>query len=75
MAITCGMADLLSAKTIHLLTDGGSWKQWMLRVFLLTTERDSDYALTLCHRHPDVRVACDLASAAPIDARLGKDPQ
>lgn len=66
MAITAGMADLLSAGTIHLLTDGGPWKQWMLRVFLLTTEPDSDYAITLCHGHPDVRVACDAASAAPI---------
>jgi glucosamine-6-phosphate deaminase len=75
MAITCGMADILRAKTIHLLTDGGSWKQWMLRVFLLTTERDSDYPITLCHGHPDVRVACDAASAAPIDPRFGRDPQ
>ncbi|HTL28267.1 MAG TPA: hypothetical protein VL282_03560 [Tepidisphaeraceae bacterium] len=75
MAITCGMADILSAKTIHLLTDGGPWKQWMLRVFLLTTERDSDFAITLCHGHPDVRVACDAASAAPIDAKFGRDPQ
>jgi len=74
MAITAGMADLLSAKTIHLLTDGGPWKQWMLRVFLLTTQRDSDYAITLCHGHPDVRVTCDAASAAPIDPRFGKDP-
>jgi glucosamine-6-phosphate deaminase len=67
MAITCGMADILASKTIYLLTDGGAWKQWMLRVFLLTTEPDSDYAITLCHGHPDVRVACDAASAAPID--------
>jgi len=75
MAITCGMADILSSKTIHLLTDGGAWKQWMLRVFLLTTQRDSDYAITLCHGHPDVRVTCDAASAAPIDPRFGRDPQ
>jgi glucosamine-6-phosphate deaminase len=66
MAITCGMADVLASKTIHLLTDGGPWKQWMLRVFLLTTQRDSDYAITLCHGHGDVRVACDADSAAPI---------
>jgi glucosamine-6-phosphate deaminase len=67
MAITAGMADLLSARTIYLLTDGGPWKQWILRVFLLTTERDSNHAITLCHGHPDVRVACDAASAAPIE--------
>jgi len=66
MAITCGMADILASKTIHLLTDGGPWKQWMLRVFLLTTHRDSDHAITLCHRHPDVRMTCDADSAAPI---------
>lgn len=66
MAINVGMADILSAKTVHLITDGGSWKQWMLRVFLLTTERDSEYAVTLCHGHPNVKVLVDMASAAPV---------
>ncbi len=70
MAITCGMADILASKMIYLLTDGGPWKQWILRVFLLTTEPDSDHAITLCHRHSHVRVACDAASAAPIELNL-----
>jgi glucosamine-6-phosphate deaminase len=74
MAITVGMADILSSCTIHLLTDGGPWKQWMLRVFLLTTERDPRYAMTLCHGHPDVRVAVDASSAAPINPWFGRDP-
>jgi glucosamine-6-phosphate deaminase len=67
MAITCGMADILASRMIYLLTDGGSWKQWILRVFLLTTDPDSDHAITLCHGHPNVKVACDEASAAPIE--------
>jgi glucosamine-6-phosphate deaminase len=67
MAITCGMADILASKMIYLLTDGGAWKQWILRVFLLTTQPDSDHAITLCHGHPNVKVACDAASAAPIN--------
>jgi glucosamine-6-phosphate deaminase len=75
MAITAGMKDMLSAKRILLLTDGGSWKQWMLRVFLLAIERDSEYAITLCHGHKNVRVACDAASAAPISTRFGRHPQ
>jgi len=75
MAITAGMADMLSADKILLLTDGGTWKQWMLRVFLLTTERDSDYAITLCHGHPNVIVAVDKNSAEPISGRFGRHPQ
>ena len=74
MAISVGMADILASRTIHLLTDGGPWKQWMLRVFLLTTERDPQYAITLCHGHPDVRVAVDADSAAPISPQFGRDP-
>ncbi len=65
MAITIGMADILRSSKIYLLTDGAGWKQWMLRVFLLTTERDPRYAVTLCHGHNGVIVGVDAASAAP----------
>ncbi len=72
MAVTIGMADILAARTIHLVTDGGAWKQYITRVFLLTTEREVDLPVTLCHGHPDVRVTVDVASAAPIV--LGLEP-
>lgn len=67
MAISIGMADILRSEKIYLLTDGGGWKQWMLRVFLLTTERDPEHAVTLCHGHPGVIVGVDAASAEPIE--------
>lgn len=72
MAITVGMADIIASRKIHLLTDGGAWKQYILRVFLLTTERDADLPVTLLHDHPDVEVTVDAASAAPI--RIGLQP-
>lgn len=70
MALTIGMADIIRAHTIWLLTDGGAWKQWILRVFVLTTDRDPDLPVTLLHDHPDVRVCATADSAAPITLRL-----
>ena len=70
MAITCGMKDILSARKLHLVTDGGAWKQYILRVILLTTDRDPSLPVTLCHGHPNVEVTVDAASAAPIDYSL-----
>lgn len=71
MALTIGMADIIRARRIWLLTDGGAWKQWILRVFLLTRERDADLPVTLLHGHPDVRVCATADSAAPITLGLG----
>ena len=39
MAVTIGMKDILSAKTVHLVTDGGAWKQYIVRVLLLGEQR------------------------------------
>ncbi len=72
MAITVGMADIIASRKVLLLTDGGAWKQYILRVFLLTTERDVDLPVTLLHGHPNVHVAVDAPSAAPIV--LGLEP-
>lgn len=63
MAITLGMDDLLSARRIRLYTDGGAWKQTILRI-LLFAEPTVDYPVTLVHDHPDVHVVVDAASAA-----------
>jgi glucosamine-6-phosphate deaminase len=70
MAITIGMKDMLAAKKVHLVLDGGAWKQYILRVFLLTTEKDSDHPVTLFHEHPNVIVSADVDSAKPIDPGL-----
>lgn len=70
MAITIGMADILASRKIHLITDGGAWKQFIVRVLLLTTEPDSDYPVTLVHGHPNVEVTVDMASIAPLGTGL-----
>jgi glucosamine-6-phosphate deaminase len=63
MAVTLGMRDLLAARRIRLYTDGGAWKQTILRI-LLFSEPTVDYPVTLVHDHPDVQVVVDAASAA-----------
>jgi glucosamine-6-phosphate deaminase len=63
MAITLGMRELLGARRIRLYTDGGAWKQTILRI-LLFAEPTTDYPVTLVHGHPDVRVIVDAESAA-----------
>jgi glucosamine-6-phosphate deaminase len=64
MAVTLGMSELLAAGRIRLYTDGGAWKQTILRI-LLFSEPTVDYPVTLVHDHPDVAVIADAASAAP----------
>jgi glucosamine-6-phosphate deaminase len=64
MAVTLGMRDLLSARRIRLYTDGGAWKQTILRI-LLVAEPTVDYPVTLATDHPDVRVVVDAESAKP----------
>jgi glucosamine-6-phosphate deaminase len=64
MAVTLGMRDLLSARRIRLYTDGGAWKQTILRI-LLFAEPTVDYPVTLATDHPDVRVVVDAESAKP----------
>jgi glucosamine-6-phosphate deaminase len=70
MAITIGMADMLAARKVHLITDGGAWKQYIVRALLLTKERDPELPVTLFHGHPDVEVTVDAESAAPISVGL-----
>jgi glucosamine-6-phosphate deaminase len=65
MAITVGMRDILAAHKILLITDGGPWKQFILRVLLLG-EPDVRFPVTLCQGHPGCTVACDEASALPV---------
>ena len=62
MAVTLGMKDLLSARRIRLYTDGGAWKQTILRI-LLFSEPTVDYPVTLVGGHPDVHVVVDAESA------------
>ena len=63
MAVTLGMRELLAARRIRLCTDGGPWKQTILRI-LLFSDPTVDYPVTLVHDHPDVEVIVDAESAA-----------
>jgi glucosamine-6-phosphate deaminase len=58
------MRELLGARRVRLYTDGGAWKQTILRI-LLFAEPTVEYPVTLVQDHPDVHVICDAASAAP----------
>jgi glucosamine-6-phosphate deaminase len=63
MAATLGMRDLLSARRIRLYTDGGAWKQTVLRILLFAAPT-VEYPVTLVRDHPDVMVIVDAESAA-----------
>jgi glucosamine-6-phosphate deaminase len=63
MGVTLGMRELLGARRIRLYTDGGAWKQTILRI-LLFSEPTIDYPVTLVRDHPDVLVTVDAESAA-----------
>ena len=64
MAITLGMRELLAARRIRLYTDGGPWKQTILRI-LLFADATVDYPVTLVQDHADVHIFVDAASAEP----------
>jgi glucosamine-6-phosphate deaminase len=69
MAVTLGMRELLGARKLRLYTDGGAWKQTILRI-LLFAPPTVDYPVTLVRDHPDVHIVVDSASAAcpaPLD--------
>jgi glucosamine-6-phosphate deaminase len=64
MAITLGMRDLLAAREILLVSDGGAWKQAILRV-LLMHEPTAEYPCTFVQGHPGAEVWVDRATAEP----------
>jgi glucosamine-6-phosphate deaminase len=63
LAVTLGMRDLLAARRIRLYSDGGPWKQTILRI-LLFAEPTVDYPVTLASEHADVEVIVDEETAA-----------
>ena len=63
MGMTLGMKDLLAAKTIRLVSDGGAWKQTIFRI-LCMHEPTLKYPCTFVQGHPDVEVLVDAATAA-----------
>lgn len=62
VAVTLGMADLLSARQIVLVSDGGAWKQTILRVMLFH-EPTVEYPCTFVQGHPNAQVWVDAKTA------------
>lgn len=73
MAVTIGMADILSAKRLLLISDGGPWKQHTLRVLLMHAPT-VDYPCTLAQEHPNCEVWVD-ARTAEAPPRVITDAQ
>ena len=71
MAVTLGMKDLLGARKMLLVSDGGAWKQTILRVMLLH-EPTVDYPCTFVQEHPDAEVWVDAATAAAPPASIAE---
>jgi glucosamine-6-phosphate deaminase len=64
LAITIGMADILSARRIRLLSVTGAWKQTVVRVAAFSPPTVS-YPVTLLQGHSDVSLSVDEQTAAP----------
>jgi len=62
MAVTIGMRDILGARKLILVSDGGAWKQHTLRV-LLMHEPTIMFPCTLAQEHPDCEVWVDKKTA------------
>jgi glucosamine-6-phosphate deaminase len=63
MAITLGMADLLSARRVRLFSDTGAWKRTVIRV-LLFGPTTTEYPATFVQDHPDAMILVDRNTAA-----------
>ncbi|WIY83492.1 hypothetical protein [Propionimicrobium sp. PCR01-08-3] len=70
MAISIGMKSILSSQHLRLITDGGAWKQYIVRVMALTTQPDVMYPCTLAHTHPNVDITVNRDSALPCSLEL-----
>jgi len=64
MAVTLGMKDLLAARKMLLVSDGGPWKQTILRVMLMH-EPTVEFPCTFVQGHRDAAVWVDARTAAP----------
>lgn len=62
MGITLGFKDILKAKKIVLVTDGGAWKQTILRAMCFH-KPEVRYPCTFVQNHPDTLIMVDSLSA------------
>jgi glucosamine-6-phosphate deaminase len=64
MAVTLGLADILTARRLRLYCQGGAWQRTVLRLALLG-EEDVDYPVTLAQGHPDYAIITTEDTARP----------
>ena len=60
--ITMGMKDILASKMIRLVSDGGAWKQTILRVMCMH-EPTVKYPCTFIQGHPGAEIIVDAKTA------------
>jgi len=70
MAVTIGMHDILNARKLVLVSDGGAWKQHTLRI-LLMHEPTIMFPCTLAQEHPDCEVWVDAKTARSPKGDIG----
>lgn len=71
MAVTLGMRDLLASRKIILVSDGGAWKQTIIRVMLMH-EPTAEYPCTFVQGHPDAQLWVDAATAEAPPADIAE---
>ena len=72
MAVTLGLADILTARRIRLYCQGGVWQRTALRIALFGSPfvanpdgEDVDYPVSLLRGHPDFAIVTDIQTAQP----------
>jgi glucosamine-6-phosphate deaminase len=71
MAVTLGMKDLLASRKIILVSDGGAWKQTIIRVMLMH-EPTVEFPCTFVQGHPDAQLWIDAATAEAPPADIAE---
>ncbi|MGP5099526.1 hypothetical protein ACTXJ1_16030 [Brachybacterium alimentarium] len=67
MAITVGKQNILSARKLHLMTDGAAWKQFVTRAILPTSDRDIMYPAILASTRSNVEATANRSSIEPLE--------
>lgn len=73
MSVTLGLKECLSARTVRVYSDTGSWKQTALRVALFSPPV-AEYPMTLLQEHPDAMITATMETARhPLAENPGWD--
>lgn len=70
MAVTVGMADILSARRIRLYCDGGVWQRSVLQR-AMSGSPSIQWPVTLLQEHPDLEIVADDETAGQGEGGIG----